>query len=113
MKKDENAGDGIPSALCPDDWFVNPAFEGVRAKPVTKKVIDKFKSGVGLTTEEQDRYIRNKTLIDFSMIPEGVSQAILDAYHMSTPKKDLHGVMNFLMTVRAKQLLERVQEFKV
>lgn len=108
-----DGGDGVPSVLCPDDWFVNPEFENVRAKPVTKKVIDKFKSGVGLTEEESTRYMRNKTLIDLSCIPESVSDDIINTYKSLAPKTDLTKIMNFLMSVRARQLLERVQEFKV
>lgn len=108
-----DGGDGIASVLCPDDWFINPEFENVRAKPVTKKVLDKFKAGIGLTEEESARYMRNKTLIDFSCIPESVSNDIIAAYKKPAPKTDLNKIMNFLMSVRAKQLLERVQEFKV
>lgn len=107
-----DAGDGIASVLCPDDWFVNPKFEGVRAKSVTKKVLERFKAGVGLTQEESDRYIQNKTLIDFSCIPDRVRNDIISAYENAKPVKDLNGIMNFLLSVRAKQLLERVQEFK-
>jgi hypothetical protein len=106
-------GDAVPSVLCPDDWFTNPEFDGVRAKPVTKKVLERFKAGVGLSKEESDRYIRNKTLVDLSCIPEDVKADIISAYENAKPVKDLNGVMNFLMSVRAKQLLERVQEFKV
>lgn len=107
-----DSGDGVPSLLCPDDWFVNPEFDGVRAKPVTKKVIERFKTGVGLTQEESDRYLRNKTLVDLSCIPENIVADIISAYENAKPVHDLNGVMNFLMSVRAKQLLERVQEFK-
>jgi hypothetical protein len=108
-----DAGDGIPSVLCPDDWFTNPEYEAVRAKPVTKKIIERFKAGVGLSKEESDRYIRNKTLIDLGCIPANVRTDIIAAYEQAKPVKDLSGVMNFLMAVRAKQLLERVHEFKV
>lgn len=108
-----DAGDGVPSVLCPDDWFTNSAYEGQRAKPVTKKVIERFKTGVGLSEEESNRYIRNKTLIDFDCIPEDLRLEIISTYEKCVPVKDLNGVMNFLMSVRAKQLLERVHEFKV
>lgn len=107
-----DAGDGISSVLCPDDWFINEAYDGIRAKSVTKKVIERFKSGIGLTQEETDRYIRNKTLIDFSCIPPEVKDEIISTYEKCKPAKDLSGIMNFLISVRAKQLLERVHEFK-
>lgn len=107
-----DGGDGIPSVLCPDDWFTNPEYDGVRAKAVTKKVLDRFKTGVGLTQEESDRYIRNKTLIDFGCIPDSVRKDIVSAYENAEPVKDLNGIMNFLMSVKAKQLLERIHEFK-
>jgi hypothetical protein len=107
-----DSGDGVPSVLCPDDWFVNPEYDGVRAKPVTKKVIEQYKKGVGLSEDEWNRYMRNKTLIDFECIPENVRIDIIAAYEKAEGKTDLNGIMNFLVSVRAKMLLERIQEFK-
>ncbi len=106
------AGDGVPSVLCPDDWFVNEVYEGVRAKPVTKSVKAKFKSGIGLTEEEKRRFERNRQLISFDYIPKDLEQTIIDTYKTTVPNKDLEKTMKFLIEVRAKQLLDRIMEFK-
>lgn len=107
-----DAGDGVPSVLCPDDWFVNSEFEGIRAKPITKKIIEKFKSGLGLTKEEKDRYLRNKTMIDFACIPPNLAQEIINTYKVTPVNRDLNTIFLFLAKVKAKQLTDRVQEFK-
>ena len=108
-----DSGDGIPSCLSPDDWFVNPEFDGIRAKPVTKAVIAKFKDLNSLTEDELARYNRNKTLIDFKCIPMETQIRIITAYLESKPSTDLNKIMEFLMRVKAKQLLGRVMEFKL
>lgn len=108
-----DGGDNVPSVLCADDWFVNPIYDGVRAKPVTKAVIAKYKDLKSLTEEEHARYQRNRTLVDFSCIPIEHQDQILAAYLESKPVKDLNKIMEFLMRVKAKQLLARLNEFKL
>ncbi len=103
-------GDGVPSVLCGDDFFVNE--DSGRAPPVTKKVIERFKAGIGLSEEEKRRFERNRQLISFEYIPETIKQEIVSLYNATTPKKDLNRIMEFLMEKRARQLLGRVQEFK-
>lgn len=108
-----DSGDGVPSVLCPDDWFVNEEYNGIRATAVTKKVVERFMAGTGLTDEEKTRFERNRRLISFEYIPDHVRDGILSAYHDTVPSADLNKVMTFLMSVKAKQLLDRIYEFKV
>jgi hypothetical protein len=104
-----DSGDGVPNALSPDDWFVNG--EG-RAKPITKKVIDRFKSG-DINEQEKRNFERNKVLVDFDCIPIDIQQEIIELYNQSTPVNDLNLVMNYLIKNRMRILLESLQQFKV
>lgn len=106
-----DAGDGVPSVLCADDWFVNEAYDGVRATAVTKAVVSRFKAGIGLTDEETRRLNRNKQMISFECIPESLSTEIINSYESIKPNRDLEKTLNFLISVRAKQLIDRIREF--
>lgn len=105
-----DGGDGIPSVLSPDDFYVDP--NSGRAKPVTAKVVERFSKGVGLTEEEKRRFERNRQLISFDYIPDDIRSEIVEQYLTATPNKDLNTIMEYLMSKRARQLLERVHEFK-
>lgn len=103
-----DAGDGVPSVLCPDDWFVN----GVgRAKSITQKVIERFHNDE-LSEEERRNFQRNKTLVDFDCMPEDIRSEIITTYTESVAVKDLNVVMNYLMKHRMRLLLNDIQAFK-
>lgn len=104
-----DAGDGVPSVLSPDDWFVNGTG---RAKSITQKVIERFNTG-DITEEERRNFQRNKTLVDFDCIPEDIRAEIITTYLDSVPIKDLNSVMNYLMKHRMRLLLNDIQQFKV
>lgn len=108
-----DAGDGIPSVLSPDDWFTNSAYDGIRAKPVTKAVIERFSKGLGLNEEEKVRYERNRVMVDLDCTPEFVTKLIIEQYETAKPSRDTMKIMTFLQGVRAKQLLEIVHEYIV
>ncbi len=105
-----DGGDGVPSVLCADDFYVDE--NSGRAKPVTKAVVSRFKSAVGLSEEEIRRYERNRQLIDFDYIPKDIQDEIIRAYENTTPKTDLNGIMEYLMSKRARLLLNRLQDFR-
>lgn len=101
-------GDGVPSVLMEDDWFVNG--EG-RAKSVTKAVYEKFKDYDALDDEEKRRFERNKDMIDFSRIPIQVKDSIIESYtswKKTTKKQD---IMNYLIKHRCRELLDRIGDF--
>lgn len=108
-----DAGDGVPSVLSPDDWFTNPAYDGVRAKPVTKAVIERFSKGLGLSEEEKTRYERNRVMVDLNCIPESVTKSIIEQYENAKPSRNTMKILTFLQSVRAKQLIENIQEYIV
>ena len=68
--------DGIPNVLSEDDTMINPDKKQV--------IMNKKRMGVILNSKIEDldeetrkRYERNKTLIDFSMIPDSVKESIV------------------------------------
>lgn len=71
--------DGIPSVLCPSNFFVDETKVG-RAPSVTKSVIEKYSNRDNLTKEEKARYDRNEVLVAFDKIPEYISTKILDEF---------------------------------
>ena len=104
MKGDSS--DGIPNVLSPDNCFVL----GERQKPLTQKKLDKLLSGEPMPTEISRNYMRNKQLIDLSMIPKEVSENILESYKAQEDKK-AKDLMNYFITNRLKNLMDSIQEF--
>lgn len=105
-----DAGDGVPSVLCPDDFFVNE--DTGRAPPVTKKVIERFKNGLGLTEEEKRRFERNRLMIDLSLTPTDIRDEIVANYKTADATCDLQKIMNHLIQKRCRNLLNDIQAFK-
>lgn len=105
-----DGGDGVPSVLCPDDFFINE--DTGRAKPVTKKVIERFKNGIGLADEEKRRFERNRLMIDLSLTPTDIRDEIVANYKTADATCDLQKIMNHLIQKRCRNLLNDIQAFK-
>ena len=104
MKGD--AGDGIPNVLSPDNCFV----VGERQKPLTQKKIDKFLTGEPMPAEVARNYMRNKQLIDLTMVPSDIVEKILESYQAQEAKKP-KDLMNYFINNKLKNLMENMQEF--
>lgn len=101
-------GDGVPSVLMPDDWFVNG--EG-RAKSVTKAVYEKFKSYDSLDKDEKVRYNRNRNMIDFDCIPLAVKEAIVQSFSSWKKMSKKQDIINYFVRHRCRELMDRVEDF--
>lgn len=101
-------GDGIPSVLMPDDFYVNG--EG-RAKSVTAAVRERFYNLEQLTEDELSRYNRNKKLIDFEECPQNIQDKIIKSYEEPVVKTKKQDIFNYLVKHRCKQLVDRIGEF--
>jgi hypothetical protein len=99
-------GDGVPNVLSADD----SVFAGERQKPITKKRMAEWKEKLPSNTEFQKNYIRNKTLVDFSMIPIHIKNSILENFH-NQPTKDRSNLLNYFIKNKMKQMMECAQEF--
>lgn len=106
-----DSGDGIPNCLSGDNTFV----DGIRQSPMTQKKIDLYASNVDdlqsvMTEDVYRNYIRNKTLIDLTEMPESLNQTIINTYNgIQVPHK--MKVLNYLIKKRCKNLIESVEEF--
>jgi len=104
-----DSGDGVPNVLSSDNCFVI----GERQKPLTQKKIDAFIQ-TGINGNYDDvlfrNYMRNKHLIDLSMIPTAVQEKILESYN-SQNNKSRDKMFNYFITNKLKNLMEHIGEF--
>ena len=101
-------GDGIPNILSDDDCIVN----GVRQKSISKKKIINWlvQDPDDFNDEMKRGWIRNKILIDFDLIPEPITTAILEQYNEE--KKYQQGqLINYFIKNRLKYLMENMGDF--
>jgi len=104
-----DSSDGVPNILSNDNCFV----VGERQKPLTQKKIDAF---IDLNLEGKydhpnfRNYIRNKQLIDLSMIPVEIKEKVLDSYNSQKPRGK-EKLMNYFIVNRLKNLMENIAEF--
>jgi len=101
-------GDGIPNILSEDDCIVS----GVRQKSISKKKIINWlvQDPHDFNDEMKRGWIRNKILIDFDLIPEPITTAILKQYNEE--KKYQQGqLMNYFIKNRLKYLMENMGDF--
>jgi hypothetical protein len=100
------AGDGVPNILSPDNSFVM----NIRQKPVTKKRLEEWVDINKMSSEVKRNYLRNKSLIDLSQVPEHIKTSILAAYQAENTK-DRSQLLNFFIKNRLKLLTESLGEF--
>ena len=106
-----DTGDGVPNIFSPDDIFHQ---DGVRQKPVTKKILEEFYAlgkAACRTEQEMERWDRNERCISLSHIPEEYENAILDDYLNNKANGDKMSLYNYLMEHRCNLLLEEIEDF--
>jgi hypothetical protein len=104
-----DSGDGVPNILSPDNCFVI----GERQKPMTQKKIDAFidLGLLGKWDHPQCRnYMRNRTLIDLSCVPEYIAEKVLMQYEQQS-NKDRSQLFNYFIANKLKNLMENISEF--
>lgn len=103
-------GDGIPNFLSKDETFVI----GERQKNINKTKLQEWIVGKPetfcTTVEMQHGYARNRTLVDFSYIPDNIQTAIVEAYDAYTPA-NRNQMLNYFIQYRLKNLFEVAQDF--
>ena len=105
-----DVGDGVPSVLCPDDFFVNKELYG-RATPVTKSVIEKFSNRDNLNDLEKSRYDRNEMLVSFEKIPTSIEDSILGEFLRERPKFNRNNIFNYLIKNKMRLLMDSIEDF--
>jgi hypothetical protein len=104
-----DSGDGIPNVLSNDNCFV----VGERQKPLTQKKIDAL-IDLGLDGKIDHllarNYMRNKNLIDLSMIPKSLQEKIMESYN-NQASKGREKMFNYFIANKLKNLMENIGEF--
>lgn len=104
-----DSGDGVPNVLSSDNCFVI----GERQKPLTQKKMDALIE-LGLDGKFDHslarNYMRNKHLIDLSMIPEEIKEKIKESYEGQSDK-GRDKLFNYFIANKLKNLMESIGEF--
>jgi len=100
-------GDGIPNMFSPSDCFV----QGLRQKPITKSVIDKYLKEDASHYGDTDRsnFLRNATLIDLTHIPFQIKEKIINTYEETKPARGK--LLNYFIQHKLKNLIDVIEEF--
>ena len=103
-----DSSDGVPNILSDDSCIIDPS---KRQNRVTKKVIaDVLASLDNIETSVYAKnWERNKTLIDFSSIPQNIEDQILDIYHEKMPHKET--ILNYMIKHKLVNMMDSIQEF--
>jgi len=103
-----DAGDGIPNILSDDNCFV----VGKRQSPFTQKKLDALIAGGtdGMLDHHYRNYMRNKSLIDLTMIPEKIKLQVLESYDEQANKKT-PPLINYFIANRLRNLTESIGDF--
>lgn len=104
-----DVGDGIPNFLSPDNSFV----DSIRQKSVTQKNLAAWLTMPPedfCTEETVNYYLRNKTLIDLTMIPDRVRDKVLIEFQ-NQEGKDRSKIFNYMVKNKLKVLLESINDF--
>lgn len=100
--------DSVPSCISNDNVFA----EGIRQKPVTKKIKEYYLSADfnDPTINNYRNIIRNRTLLDFEYIPSELKEKIVEEYEIEQTgsKSDM---MKYMIKHNLKLLLECLDEF--
>ena len=103
-----DSSDGVPNILSDDDTFVT---DGKRQVRMTQKRITELKESAEHSSFfENPKYIRNKTLIDLTSIPDDIQERILEEFN-SQQGKGREKLLDYFMKHKLKTLLPDIEEF--
>ena len=100
--------DGVPNILSDDDIFLRDE----RQKPINKKRLEEWSNidNIPLGSETRKYYDRNKKLIDLSMIPESISESIINRYKdYKVNNRSL--LLQYFIDNKLKALIENINDF--
>lgn len=101
-----DAGDGVPNILSPDNCFVI----GQRQRPITKKRLEDWQDINMMDNEVKRNYMRNKSLIDLSEVPEDIKAQVLEEWNTDS-NNDRSQLFNYFVKNKLKNLMECISEF--
>ena len=100
--------DGVPNILSDDDIFLRDE----RQRPINKKRLEEWSNidNIPLGSETRKYYDRNKRLIDLSMIPENISESIINRYK-NYKVNDRSLLLQYFIDNKLKALIENINDF--
>ena len=100
--------DGVPNILSDDDIFLRDD----RQKPINKKRLAEWSNidNIPLGSETRKYYDRNKKLIDLSMIPDNISESIINRYK-NYKGNDRSLLLQYFIDNKLKALIENINDF--
>lgn len=101
-------GDGVPNILSED----NSIFTGTRQKSISSKKLDEWINNPDLLNSKElvRNYQRNRTLVDFTYIPQELKETIINSFK-EQPVRDKSKLLDYFIANRMKQLIEHLEEF--
>lgn len=102
-------GDGVPNILSDDDTFVTDK----RQKPIRKVLLAEWKEMKPedfITGDMASGYVRNKQLVDLSMTPQEIKDAVVTSYK-SQLNKDKSQLLNYFIKYRLKNMMDVLEDF--
>lgn len=102
--------DGIPNILSDDDSFID---ENKRQKRMTEKTLGEISKEVPVIdkTKYARNWDRNRTLIDFTKIPEDLENNILAEFKKPKAVETRCKILPYMVTHRLKNLIPSAEEF--
>lgn len=105
LKGDQS--DGIPNIASADNCFVI----NQRQKKITQKLIAELTvDQIDANNKYYRNYIRNKTLIDLTQVPDHIKQQIINQYN-NNDVKDKSNLLEYFSKNRLRQLCEQINDF--
>ncbi len=100
--------DGVPNILSDDDIFLRDE----RQRPINKKRLEEWSNidNIPLGSETRKYYDRNKRLIDLSMIPNDISESIINRYK-NYKDNDRSLLLQYFIDNKLKALIENINDF--
>ena len=100
--------DGVPNILSDDDIFLRDE----RQRPINRKRLEEWSNvdNIPLGSETRKYYDRNKKLIDLSMIPENISESIINRYK-NYKVNDRSQLLQYFIDNKLKALIENINDF--
>ena len=100
--------DGVPNILSDDDIFLRDE----RQRPINKKRLEEWSNvdNIPLGSETRKYYDRNKKLIDLSMIPNDISESIINRYK-NYKVNDRSQLLQYFIDNKLKALIENINDF--
>ena len=105
-------GDGIPSILCEDDYYMNKSDQDHKIKRLSQKKINFLlsKDKESWPTEIQRNFDRNASLISYDHIPLNIKEEIINQYNLEI-KNNRSQLMTYFIKYKLRNLFENIQDF--